>query len=83
MEVRLKEIALKYPKAPTLERTMVAFKVFEELIPHLGIHQYLMDVIKNEISLSVFTNQNQFTGFSDGSIQTIPFFTMIDRVDRI
>lgn len=83
LEVTLKESALKNPTQPTLDRTLTTFRTLQTLIPHLGIHQHLMGLIVKELEASCFTNEGRVTGFSDGTVQAIPYFTMIDRVDRI
>jgi hypothetical protein len=83
MEVKLKEMSLKFPTTPCLERTDLAFTLFKELIPLLGIHTHIATLILSELEQSIFTNENQFTGFGDGRLQAIPYFTMIDRIDRI
>lgn len=66
---------------PSPERTALVFRVFDELIPHLGVFTKVMKMIREEMHDSIFSNSyTSSKKDSSPAVQRVPFFALVNQV---
>ncbi|ELU04076.1 hypothetical protein CAPTEDRAFT_225603 [Capitella teleta] len=70
-----------YGTGPTEEKLLLIFKVFDQIVPHLGVFVSIMKMCRDEIFDAVYSER--YTGSSKANssqyIQRLPFFSIVQR----
>jgi hypothetical protein len=81
-ELELKEIYERYKVSPSKERAAESFRILGELIPLLGPFSGLVEIIKDELFRSVYS-QDLTSKALEPYVERIPYFKAVGRLQSL